>query len=53
MHRNGRDKEGKEHETLDFDFVLQVGEDVHAMMMHIEDAFSTFIDEDPEALDRD
>jgi len=53
VHRNGKDKDGREHEKLDFDFVLQVSEDVHAMMMHIEDAFSPFIDDDPEALDRD
>lgn len=49
VHRNGRDKDGKEHADVNFEFVLQVGEDVHAMMMHIEDALARYLadDEDP------
>lgn len=49
VHRNGRAKDGKEHAEVNFDFVLQVGEDVHAMMMHIEDTLAPYLaeDEDP------
>jgi len=52
VHRNGRDMHGNEHPEVDFDFVLQVGEDVHAMMMHIEDALGPcFADDDDPNLD--
>lgn len=46
VHRNGRDREGNEHSQIDFDFVLRVGDDIHAMMTHIEDALTGFIDDD-------
>jgi hypothetical protein len=46
VHRNGRDREGHEHSQIDFDFVLRVGDDIHAMMTHIEDALTGFIDDD-------
>lgn len=46
VHRNGRDRDGREHSQIDFDFVLQVGDDVHAMMTHIEDALTGFVDDD-------
>lgn len=49
VHRNGRDKDGNEHSQVNFEFVLQVGEDAHAMMMHIEDTLAPYMadDEDP------
>lgn len=49
VHRNGRNKDGKEHPQVNFDFVSQVGDDVHAMMMHIEGALTPDLadDEDP------
>ncbi|MCO8029939.1 hypothetical protein NI454_08220 [Brevundimonas diminuta] len=50
VHRNGRDRDGKEHTHLDFDFVLRVGEDLHAMMIHIEDTLTGFLsgEDDPD-----
>ncbi len=50
VHRNGRSRDGEEHVGIDFAFVLAVGEDIHAMMMHIEDALTGVIpdDEDPD-----
>lgn len=37
VHRNGRDKDGNESADVDFDFVLQMNEDLHALLNHIED----------------
>ena len=47
VHRNGKDMHGNEHNELDFDFVLSVDEDVHEMMMHIEESLNSYVaDED-------
>lgn len=51
VHRNGRDKDGNERTDVDFDFVIQMAEDVHAMLNHIEDTLHPYYpdeDLDPE-----
>lgn len=40
VHRNGKDKDGNERTEVDFDFVLQMHEDLHTLLNHIEDTLN-------------
>lgn len=42
VHRNGRDKQGVERAEIDFKFVIGMGNDIHALLDHIEDNLHSF-----------
>lgn len=49
VHRNGRDKDGKERTEVNFEFVIQMAEDVHDILNHIEDNLCPYFSDEDEA----